>query len=128
MTYKKSGIVSFVALETPEGLYEAFLSLPKSKEPESVMTSLKEKVHNWHARLGHAIASKIKKIISHIAGIKKEEIEPISGVCDQCRVEKSSRKSRRSEKSITSKSPLERFYTDVVGPMRYEFWEERNIS
>lgn len=117
MIHKKSKMICLVAYETNEGLYEAFISV---KKIEQVMLTQPQDKGIWHKRFGHVSNDVVKMSLPYIEGIKERDICNQEEVCRPCRLGKATRKPRKSIGMWGNKSkrPIERVYTDVVGPMR----------
>lgn len=116
---KRYNKVLLTAMETPEGLYEALLK-PGPHVTEKAYIAKDFESSLWHQRLGHMSEATIQKSINMVRGITRKSQGGYEETnCRTCVLGKSCRKSRskRSKETTAVLEPLERTFTDVVGPI-----------
>lgn len=116
MMHKASGEIKMVGFETDEGLFKAALKIAK---PEQAHASIATNDHVWHERLGHIGKKVLRESAPHVRGLPDGKLVTPSD-CDTCAKSKSQRVPRKTagEEDRKSSKPLERVFSDVVGPMK----------
>lgn len=113
--HKPSGEVKMVGIETNSGLYRAVV---KVRQEEANVATNKTGV-NWHERLGHCSRKTLQATLPHVNGIG--EINEEEGkMCESCVLGKITRMPRKRREGTGVTKPVERVYTDVIGPMRHQ--------
>lgn len=114
--HKRSGSVCLLAPETVDGLYEASVRVQKS---ESALSSVTPAESIWHSRMGHVSPDRLLKTAAKVHGLDASLTRTTVPHCHSCALGKATRHQRISRplSSSKAKAPLERVYTDVVGPI-----------
>lgn len=76
-------------------------------------------VNSWPEILGHVSHRRIRESPPYVDGISMENMKPANELCDDCVIAKSTRNSRKYKK-ITATKPIERVFTELVGPIKVE--------
>ena len=123
--HKESGDDVLIGPETSEGLYKTTISVISKNLTENkcnVSSSVKSDYELWHKRLGHISPTTMAKSIKIVRGINiKSNPKTEADFCEPCALGKSNRKPRSdlTDDSTVTTKPLERVYSDLVGPTRY---------
>lgn len=107
-----------VGIETREGLFEAAMRVMNFG---LACVTMREKHNLWHERLRHCGDDLVRASIPHIQGIRTEELtETIR--CESCAKEKATQMPMRTLRveDREAANPLERVFSDVVGPMQHK--------
>lgn len=120
MTHKDSGKTALIAPETEGGLYEALVSTSRHDRLHTVCatsdnTQPMERL--WHRRVGHLSQNVLQKSSPIVTGLPKGLNNLKDPICHSCASGKSIRQPRRTCITSNSMRPLERVFTDIVGPI-----------
>lgn len=106
-----------IFIETNDGLYEALVTIA---DGEANFASEDGKPE-WHERMGQCSQNLLKATLPHVKGMNEKYIKHETSDCEPCQLGKSTKAPRKSREGqdLGATRPVERVYTDVVGPMNY---------
>lgn len=111
-------VVKVIGLETEERLYQAIVP---AQIPKQAKFSNYKPDNMWHGRMGHISDEVLRETLSLINGINKMDVEATKHREESALVSSKMilRKVVTCEKIMAVK-PLDRVFSDLVGPMIYE--------